>query len=40
MQTTDAAPEAIQIGASVELTFRRLHAGGENYNYYWKARPA
>ena len=40
VQTTDAAPEAIQIGASVELTFRRLHAGGENYNYYWKARPA
>lgn len=40
VQTTDAAPEAVQIGAPVELTFRRLHAGGENYNYYWKARPA
>ncbi|MFM7143120.1 MAG: OB-fold domain-containing protein, partial [Alphaproteobacteria bacterium] len=40
VQTTDAVPEAIRIGAPVELTFRRLHAGGENYNYYWKARPA
>jgi hydroxymethylglutaryl-CoA synthase len=40
VQTTDCTPEEVQIGAPVELTFRRLHAGGENYNYYWKARPA
>ncbi len=40
LQMTDCTPEEVQIGASVELTFRRLHAGGENYNYYWKARPA
>jgi uncharacterized OB-fold protein len=40
VQTTDCTPEEVQIGAPVELTFRRLHAGGDNYNYYWKARPA
>jgi hydroxymethylglutaryl-CoA synthase len=39
VQMTDSAPEEVQIGAPVELTFRRLHAGGDNYNYYWKARP-
>lgn len=39
VQMTDCAPEEVQIGAPVELTFRRLHAGGDNYNYYWKARP-
>jgi len=40
VQTTDCTPEDVQIGAEMMLTFRRLHAGGENYNYFWKARPA
>jgi len=39
VQMTDCTPEEVKIGAPVELTFRRLHAGGENYNYFWKARP-
>ena len=39
LQMTDCTPEEVQIGADVALTFRRLHAGGENYNYFWKARP-
>lgn len=39
LQMTDCTPEEVTIGAPVELTFRRLHAGGENYNYFWKARP-
>jgi 3-hydroxy-3-methylglutaryl CoA synthase len=39
VQTTDYQPDEVKIGAPVELTFRRLHAGGDNYNYYWKARP-
>ncbi len=39
LQMTEATPEEIVIGAPVALTFRRLHAGGENYNYFWKARP-
>ncbi|MEW6270712.1 MAG: OB-fold domain-containing protein [Thermodesulfobacteriota bacterium] len=39
VQMTDCTPDEVKIGAPVELTFRRLHAGGENYNYFWKARP-
>jgi uncharacterized OB-fold protein len=39
VQMTDCTPEEVIIGAPVQLTFRRLHAGGDNYNYYWKARP-
>jgi 3-hydroxy-3-methylglutaryl CoA synthase len=39
LQMTDADPEEVRIGATVELCFRRLHEGGGNYNYYWKAKP-
>ncbi|MBM4247367.1 MAG: hydroxymethylglutaryl-CoA synthase family protein [Deltaproteobacteria bacterium] len=39
VQMTDCTPDEVKIGAPVELTYRRLHSGGENYNYYWKARP-
>ncbi len=31
--------ENVSIGMEVELTFRRLHEGGEFKNYYWKCRP-
>jgi hydroxymethylglutaryl-CoA synthase len=34
-----ADTDRIEIGAPVVLTYRRLHQGGGNYNYYWKARP-
>ena len=34
-----ADTDHIEIGALVTLTYRRLHEGGGNYNYYWKARP-
>lgn len=37
LQVADA--EEVQVGDDVALTFRRLHEGGGNYNYYWKARP-
>ena len=37
LQVADA--DDIQIGAPVVLTYRRLHEGGGNRNYYWKARP-
>jgi 3-hydroxy-3-methylglutaryl CoA synthase len=37
LQIADA--DDIQIGAPVALTYRRLHEGGGNRNYYWKARP-
>jgi 3-hydroxy-3-methylglutaryl CoA synthase len=28
-----------KVGDRMALTFRRLHEGGGNHNYYWKARP-
>lgn len=40
LQVTDAGPEDVHVGAVVELCFRRLHDGGGNYNYFWKAKPA
>ncbi|HUI25571.1 MAG TPA: OB-fold domain-containing protein [Candidatus Kryptonia bacterium] len=40
LQATDAAADAVQVGTRVALTFRRLHEGGGNHNYFWKARPA
>jgi 3-hydroxy-3-methylglutaryl CoA synthase/uncharacterized OB-fold protein len=39
LQVTDAADGEVKVGAPVELTFRRLHEGGGNRNYFWKARP-
>jgi hydroxymethylglutaryl-CoA synthase len=39
LQATDAAADAVQVGTRVALTFRRLHEGGGNHNYFWKARP-
>lgn len=37
LQVADS--DAIDIGDEVVLTYRRLHEGGGNRNYYWKARP-
>ncbi len=37
LQIADA--DDIAIGASVTFTYRRLHEGAGNRNYYWKARP-
>jgi len=37
LQVADA--DNIEIGERVVLTYRRLHEGGGNRNYYWKARP-
>lgn len=37
LQIADA--DDIDIGDPVTLTYRRLHEGGGNRNYYWKARP-
>lgn len=39
LQVTDFEVEEVEIGKDVQLTFRRLHEGGDNHNYYWKARP-
>lgn len=37
LQVADS--DTIAVGDPVVLTFRRLHEGGGNHNYYWKARP-
>ncbi len=39
LQVTDFAVAEVGIGLPVTLTFRRLHEGGGNHNYFWKARP-
>jgi len=37
LQVTDT--HSIEVDTPVVVTFRRLHEGGGNHNYYWKARP-
>jgi len=37
LQIADA--DDIAIGAPVTFTYRRMHEGGGNRNYFWKARP-
>ncbi len=39
LQVTDFTEPEVSIGAPVTLTFRHLHEGGGNHNYFWKARP-
>ncbi len=39
LQVTDFNEQEVGIGQPVTLTFRRLHEGGGNHNYFWKARP-
>lgn len=38
-QVTDCDPAQVEIGMSVELTFRKFHQGEGFYNYFWKLRP-
>jgi len=40
LEMTDASPDEVEIGARVEMTFRRLYTTGGVHNYFWKARPA
>jgi 3-hydroxy-3-methylglutaryl CoA synthase/uncharacterized OB-fold protein len=39
VELTDADPAEVEIGARVEMTFRRLYTSGGVHNYFWKARP-
>jgi hydroxymethylglutaryl-CoA synthase len=39
LQVTDFSEPEVTIGQPLTLTFRRLHEGGGNHNYFWKARP-
>ena len=38
-ELTDCAPEKLEIGMPVEMTFRKMHQSDEMYDYFWKARP-
>jgi hydroxymethylglutaryl-CoA synthase len=40
LEVADAAPDEVEIGTRVEMTFRRLYTSGGVHNYFWKARPA
>jgi hydroxymethylglutaryl-CoA synthase len=39
LQVTDFTEAEVTIGQPLTLTYRRLHEGGGNHNYFWKARP-
>ena len=39
MTEIEKPEENVKIGMRVELTFRKMHEGGEFHNYYWKCRP-
>jgi hydroxymethylglutaryl-CoA synthase len=39
LEVADAAPEEVDIGTRIELTFRRLYTAGGVHNYFWKVRP-
>ena len=39
MTEIEKPEENVSIGMEVELTFRKMHEGGEFHNYYWKIRP-
>jgi 3-hydroxy-3-methylglutaryl CoA synthase len=39
VELTDAAPDMVDIGLRLEMTFRRLYTSGGVHNYFWKARP-
>lgn len=36
---TDFDPEEIELGQTLELTFRRIYDGAGFHNYFWKLRP-
>ena len=40
VQLTDCEADRVEIGMSLELTFRKYHEGYGIKNYFWKARPA
>jgi uncharacterized OB-fold protein len=39
LELADARPDEIDIGARVQMSFRRLYTSGGVHNYFWKARP-
>jgi hypothetical protein len=39
VELTDVDADAVEIGARVEMTFRRLFTADGIHDYFWKARP-
>ncbi len=40
LDMTDSNPYDTYVGMTVDLTYRKLHEGGDFMNYYWKCTPA
>jgi 3-hydroxy-3-methylglutaryl CoA synthase len=38
-QLTDRDPDKLELGMSIEMTFRKFHEGAGFHNYAWKCRP-
>lgn len=38
-ELTEATPDQVEVGRTVEMTFRRMYTVGGIHNYFWKARP-
>lgn len=39
VELTDVAPDELEVGMPVEMTFRCLYSADGIHNYFWKARP-
>jgi uncharacterized OB-fold protein len=39
VELTDVDADEVEVGMSVEMTFRRLFTADGIANYFWKARP-
>ena len=39
VELTDVEPDEVEVGMSVEMTFRKLYSSDGIQNYFWKARP-
>lgn len=37
-EVADARPDLLEVGAPVDLVFRKLFTAGGVHNYFWKAR--
>jgi len=40
LDMTDCDPQQVHIDMPIELTYRKIHEGGNFMNYYWKCKPA
>jgi uncharacterized OB-fold protein len=40
LDMTDCDPHQVHIDMPIEMTYRKIHEGGNFMNYYWKCKPA